>query len=59
MELGAALMWGLGSVAVAGLIDRVGLNWMESRVSNSIHEKVRLEPLVFEPGDRLVTVKLD
>ncbi len=59
MELATALAWGVGSIAVAGFMDWRGIDWMQGQVANHVREKVLQEPLVFEPGDRLASAKLD
>lgn len=49
----------VGSVAVAGLIDWKGLNWIQALIAKRIQEDILTEPLVYKPGDSLESAVLD
>lgn len=59
MGFDVALLWALGAVVIAGLMDWKGLDWATDKIANRVRRKVLRGPLVFEPGNRLKPAKLD
>ena len=59
MEFASVLAWGFVSIAVAGFMDWRGLDWVQGQVANKARQQALKQPLVFEPGESLETVKLD
>lgn len=60
MEFATAFFWGIGSVIVAGIVDRKGvLDLMQAQLSKRLLHEVEHEPLIFDPGNRLTKATLD
>lgn len=60
MELSAGLIsWAIGIIVLAGFIDCKIIDWTENKVASYMRDKVLCEPLIFEPGDKLKSAKLD